>query len=422
MDRKGAGMSGEILFLCHRIPFPPDRGDKIRSHHILKQLARLAPVHVVCFADDDADMAEEVELATLCRSYRLVRRTKPLVWAGLEALKRGEPISLTAFYDPLLAAYINELVAGGRIGTIYVFSGQMGQYVPDGYMGRVIMDFVDVDSAKFQAYGAQRKGVMGWVHRREARLLQQEEAQLAATSDLSLLVSHKEAELFTHRLPADVVADVRVLGNGIDSEYFDPGLVEREPQMMEQGGPRIVFTGQMDYPPNIAAVERVAQRILPLVRQQCPDATFHVVGRSPTEAVKALDKVDGVHIWGRVADVRPWLKAADMALVPLEIARGVQNKVLEAMSMELPVVLTTAAATGINALAGMHFLVADTDEALAAQLVSLTQNPQQGKRMGEDARRLVVEKQSWQSALSPLVEMLGHVPRLQLVDTMHDAA
>lgn len=405
-------MSQEILFLSHRIPFPPNRGDKIRSHHILRRLARMAPVHVGCFADDHADLAEEVELASLSHSYHLARRSKPLVLAGLQALKEGKPISLTAFRDSSMANYVHQTLSSGRIGTIYVFSSQMGQYVPDDFAGRVIMDFVDVDSAKFDAYAAKSRGPMGWVHGREGRLLAAEEARLATHADVSLLISRAEADLFAQRLGAfSRKVRIEVLGNGIDSEFFDPGQVGPECQLGAISGPRLIFTGQMDYQPNVAAVIRVAKQILPLIHARHPGASFHIVGRNPTEAVKALAAMPGVHVWGRVDDIRPWLKASDMALVPLEIARGVQNKVLEAMAMELPVVLTSAAANGINAVPGHHFAVADSNEGLAALVNGLADKPQTGKAMGIDARRLVVDRASWQSMLSPLVEMLSEPPR-----------
>jgi len=405
-------MSTEILFLSHRIPFPPNRGDKIRSHHILRRLARMAPVHVGCFADDHADLAEEVELAALSHSYHLARRSKPLVLAGLQAIREGKPISLTAFRDAAMANYVRQTLDSGRIGTIYVFSSQMGQYVPDDFAGRVIMDFVDVDSAKFDAYAQKGRGPMGWVHGREGRLLAAEEARLAIHADFSLLISRAEADLFAQRLGATArKVRIEVLGNGIDSDYFDPAQVGPECQMAKTSGPRLIFTGQMDYQPNVAAVIRAVRQIMPQVRARHPGATFHIVGRNPTDAVKALGAVPGVHVWGRVDDVRPWLKAADMALVPLDIARGVQNKVLEAMAMELPVVLTGAAANGINAVAGHHFAVADGDDGLAALVNNLADKPQMGKAMGIDARRLVVERASWQSTLAPLADMLAQPPR-----------
>ncbi|HWU01826.1 MAG TPA: TIGR03087 family PEP-CTERM/XrtA system glycosyltransferase [Novosphingobium sp.] len=407
-------MSNEILFLAHRIPFPADRGDKIRSHHILRRLARMAPVHVACFADDDKDMAEEVELAALAHTYRLTRRAKSLAVAGMQALAQGRPVSLTAFHDACIAAYVKQTLATGRIGTIYVFSGQMAQYVPDDFGGRVVLDLVDVDSAKFDAYGLAGSGPMGWVHAREGRLLRSYEARCALRADVTLLISDKEAQLFRSRLSALELAgtDVQVVGNGIDADHYDPALVSPEHRLQAMARPRLIFTGQMDYPPNIAAVDRVARRLMPAIREACPDASFHIVGRAPTEAVRVLSAIEGVHVWGRVDDVRCWLKAADIALAPLEIARGVQNKVLEAMAMELPVVLTNAAATGIPATAGHHFAVADSDADLIAQVVRLARDQRAATVMGLDARRLVLERQSWQTALAPLAGILSSRPRV----------
>ncbi len=403
----------EILFISHRIPFPPDRGDKIRSHHIVKRLARIAPVHIATFADDELDMGEEVELAALARSYKLVRRTKPLVLAGFQALTARQPVSLTAFHDAGLAAYIDTVLATHPISTIYVFSGQMGQYVPADFAGRVIVDFVDVDSAKFEAYAAKRHPALRWIEAREARMLRDEEARLAARADVSLLISAAEAELFAARLTPQerAVSDIRVLANGIDTGFFDPATVESEPQLAEFSYPRLIFSGQMDYAPNVEAALRVATRILPLVRNSFPDASFHVVGRRPTLKLLERHGVAGCHIWGRVDDMRCWLKGSDMAIVPLEIARGIQNKVLEAMAMALPVVLTPDAATGIGAVDGQHFSIADSDEALAEAAVAMLRDPRRCKISGLAARRFVTDQASWQSALDSLPEIAGWTGR-----------
>lgn len=405
----------EILFLSHRIPFPPDRGDKIRSHHILKRLARIAPVNVATFADDDADMAEEVELASLATSYCLIQRRKPLVLAGVEALLRREPVSLAAFRDAAIHAYVRQTLATRNIGAIFVFSGQMGQYVPADFAGRVIVDFVDVDSAKFEAYARKGNRLEAWVHAREARLLRAEEARMASRGDVSTLVSADEVALFASRIGtgrrglADGRghADVRKLGNGIDCNFYDASLVTPEPRMRKCAGPRLIFTGQMDYAPNVEAAVRVARRIMPLVRERHPEVTFHVVGRRPTDEVLALDGLHGTRVWGRVDDVRPWLKAADMAICPLEIARGIQNKVLEAMAMGLPVVVSPAAATGIDAVDGHHLVVGASDEALAQAVCMLADAPREAMVVGMAARRFAVERMSWQAALAPLAEIVG---------------
>ena len=404
-------MTGEILFLAHRMPFPPNRGDKIRSHHVLKRLAEIVPVHVATFADDDADMAEEGAMTALVQSHCLVRRSKPLVLAGVQSLLQGRPVSLPAFYSAELAAYVARIIAQRPIMAIYVFSGQMGQYVPASFTGKVIADFVDVDSAKFDAYGAEHGGLRGLIEAREGRLLRAEEARLAARADVSLLISRPEAELFAERLPNAGTCDVQVLRNGIDSASFDPAEIAPESQMLSIPGPRLIFTGQMDYAPNVAAARRVAERILPAIRAELPETSFHVVGRNPPSELRELERLPGCHVWGGVPDIRTWLAAADLALVPLEIARGVQNKVLEAMAMGLPVVLTQAAATGIDAEAGTHYAVADDDAGLAASAVNLLHDSAKSRTMGEAARRFVVEELSWEAALAPLAAMLGQSRR-----------
>ncbi len=399
----------EILFISHRIPFPPDRGDKIRSHHILKRLAQIAPVHVATFADDDFDLAEEAELAALASTYKLVLREKPLILSGLQALATRRPVSLTAFHDRTLAAYIESVLATRPIAAIYVFSGQMGQYVPRDFKRRVIADFVDVDSAKFEAYAAQKNPLVSRLYAREAVLLRAEEARLAAQADISLLISAAEAELFGARLPADLPRspDIRVLGNGINSNFYDPGVIGPETQLLDCPGPRIVFTGQMDYAPNVDAVYRAMDRIMPLIRRTLPEASFHVVCRNPKDSLLARHGRNGCHVWGRVNDMRTWLKGADMALIPLDIARGVQNKVLEAMAMALPVVLTPGAATGIGAVDGEDFQIAASDEELAAAAVALLTDHRRAQTMGLAARRFVTRNASWQSALAGLPQVMG---------------
>ena len=395
----------EILFLAHRIPFPPDRGDKIRSHHILRHLAFLAPVHVATFADDEGDEAAKADLASLAASCHVVDRTRSLPRAGVEALFRGEPVSLAAFRDESVADYVARVLRERDISVIYVFSGQMGQYVPNDWQGRLLIDFVDVDSAKFEAYARTGNPFMRLINAREGRLLAAEERRLAARADASLLVSREEADLFASRLttPAKVIG----LFNGIDSRRFDPFTVQPEPAMQAMPGPRLIFTGQMDYQPNVDAVVRAATRLMPRIRSVLPDATLHVVGRGPTAQVRALDGVAGCKVWGRVDDIAAFLRAADLALVPLDIARGVQNKVLEAMAMALPVVATPGAATGIGAEPGREILVGEDDDTLVHSALSLLRDQHRAKSMGLAARRFLQDSRSWDAVLTPLAGLAG---------------
>jgi sugar transferase (PEP-CTERM/EpsH1 system associated) len=398
-------MSG-VLFLAHRVPFPPDRGDKIRSHHVLKALAELGPVHVGCFAETAADRAAEPDLAQVAATWCMPTRTKPLTLAGLEALLRGEPVSLTAFRNPELTAWIAHTLERYDIGTIYVFSGQMGQYVPAGWKGRVVLDLVDVDSAKFEAYAREKPIPMRWIDTREARLLKREEARLAARAEHTLLVSNAEAALFLSRLPAGADARVTVLGNGIDTQAFDPARAVPHPALAAPG-PHFVFTGQMDYKPNVDAVLRAIDRIMPAIRAVHPAAQFHAVGRAPARDLLARNGAGGARVWGEVPDVRPFLAAADVVLAPLTIARGVQNKVLEAMAMARPVLLTSAAATGLPGTDGVHFAVADTDAAIAGRALDLLALSGAARAMGDAARQLVVETTSWPAMLAALSELVG---------------
>ena len=396
---------GEILFLAHRIPFPPDRGDKIRSHHVLKALARLAPVHVGTFADDEEDRDPEAELGMVATSYCVARRAKPLALAALEAFASRRPVSLPAFADARLHEFVRRTLAAQPIAAIYAFSSQMAQYVPADFAGRVVMDFVDVDSAKFEAYAARAAQPAKALYAREARLLAAFEAEVARRADVTLLVTEDEAALFRSRLASGAEANIRALGNGIDCSLFTPAPVHPEPLPGE--GPHLVFTGQMDYAPNVAAVTRFARRIMPAIRAELPGAQFHIVGRRPSSEVRALDGLNGARVHGRVDDVRPWLAAADLVVAPLEIARGVQNKVLEAMAMARAVLVSPQAATGIAARDGVEFAIAADDADFAARALSILASPEARRAMGVAARAFVLERQSWATMLSDLPEIVG---------------
>ncbi|MCX7284071.1 MAG: TIGR03087 family PEP-CTERM/XrtA system glycosyltransferase [Novosphingobium sp.] len=396
----------EVLFLAHRIPFPPDRGDKIRSCHVLRHIAALAPVHVACFADDEGDIGHEPDLAAVAASHCLIRRTRSLRLAGIEALATGKPVSLTAFADKAIAAYVARVLAERPIGAIYVFSGQMAQYIPASFAGRVVMDFVDVDSAKFEAYAAQARFPLRQIHAREGRLLSAFESHVARRVSASVLVTPEEAALFRQRLTPGAEPQVMALGNGIDTDFFDPADMPAAPDLAGEG-PHLTFTGQMDYPPNVAAVTIFAHEVMPQIRAVFPQARFNVVGRAPTLGVRALEGLNGTHVTGAVLDVRPWLAGADLVVAPLTIARGVQNKVLEAMAMARPVLATPEAATGIAAREGHEIVVAAGADGLARQALSLLHDKVRAATIGQSARAFVLEKCGWAGVLAPLGGLLG---------------
>lgn len=395
----------EILFLAHRVPFPPDRGDKIRSNHLLRRIAEIAPVHVGALADDAADMAQEHELAAIAASHCLVRRSAPLPLAALAALGQGRPVSLAAFASARLQRWVNHVLETRPIAAIFVFSGQMAQYVPPAFRGRVVMDFVDVDSAKFEAYAQTGALPRRLLYAREARLLRRFEEQTARRVTTSLFITAQERALFESRLEHGALPDVRALGNGIDTELFDPAAVSPAPELAD-GRPNIVFTGQMDYAPNITAVELFAREVMPRIRAVHAEARFAIVGRAPTAAVRALAGINGTLVTGAVPDVRPWLAGADIVTAPLLIARGVQNKVLEAMAMARPVLLTPAAATGIGAADGLHFVQAEAPLTLTERALALLADKAAADAMGAAARRFVIAECGWDRVLAPLRALL----------------
>ena len=382
-----------LLFLAHRAPFPPDRGDKIRSWHVLRHLAARARVHLVAFGESEADAAPPPELARRLASWRIVPRSKPRAQAAVEALAMGRPLSLTAFADHRFAAAVAEARAAERIDAAYLFSGQMAQYSgPE----PTVMDFVDMDSAKFAALAERAGGPERWMLRREARLLGRYERDVAARAEASLFVSEAEAALFRS---AGAPGRVMAVENGIDGAFFDPAA---DFARRDEPGPLLVFTGQMDYRPNVDAVAWFAERALPAIRRRRPDTRFAIVGRAPPPQVRALARLPGVVVTGAVDDVRPWLAAADGALAPLQLARGVQNKVLEAMAMARPVVATPAAAEGIDH-GGTIRVSDDPGEAV----IALMGDRAGAEALGRAARARVLARYDWPARLRPLDDLLG---------------
>jgi sugar transferase (PEP-CTERM/EpsH1 system associated) len=391
----------DILFLAHRIPYPPDRGDKIRSWHELRHLSRLGRVHLACFADDEADAAYLPALREALKGRlgeaRVEVRRRGKAAAGARALIEGRPVSLTLFDSHRLRGFVRRLLATRDIGTIFAFSGQMAQFVPPRARQRFVMDFGDMDSEKFAAYAGEG-GLMAPIHRREARKLFAFERKVAARADVSLFVSEAEAALFRERI-ALPGADVRALQNGVDLRFYTPAAPVAP---AEAPHPLIVFTGQMDYAPNIDAVRWFVGAVLP----KLPHATFAIVGRNPAEAVKKLAG-ERVIVTGAVDDVRAWLAAADVVAAPLRIARGIQNKVLEAMAMGRPVVASPAAFEGILAEPGRDLLVADGAEEQASAISALLADPARAGAIGGAARRRMEEAYRWEAQLAPLAEIVG---------------
>ncbi|HRP66011.1 MAG TPA: TIGR03087 family PEP-CTERM/XrtA system glycosyltransferase [Thauera sp.] len=396
-----------LLYLTHRIPYPPNKGDKVRSFNILRQLARTHRVFLGSFVDHPDDRQHIPALRQWCEQCCIVP-IEPGIrrLASLRGLLRGEALSLPYYRSPRLAAWVQRMVTEYGIRSAVAFSGPMAQYLDAPGLERRVIDFCDVDSAKWTQYAADRRWPLSWLYRREGERLLAFERATAARCDASLFVTEAEADLFRAAAP-ELATQVGVMQNGVDAEYFSPSHAFDSPY--PAGGPVLVFSGAMDYWPNIDAVTGFARELLPRIRAQVPDARFWIVGMNPAPAVQALAG-EGVVVTGTVPDVRPYLAHADVVVAPLRIARGIQNKVLEAMAMARPVVLSAAPATGLAAEDGRDCEIAADDASFCARVVGLLQDEARRTSMGRAARACVLRGYSWSANLRMLDWLLEVAP------------
>jgi sugar transferase (PEP-CTERM/EpsH1 system associated) len=400
----------ELLFLAHRIPYPPDKGDKIRSFHLLQQLARRYTVHVSAFVDDPRDWSHVEHVKKMCGEtcFVALRATRAKL-RSLAALATGEPMTLYYYRSARLAHWVDELLGSHRIERALVFSSAMAQYLEGASAEgiRRVLDFVDLDSDKWRQYFQSKRGPTRWLYRREAEKLFEFERRYAAAFDASLFVSQAEARLFTAQAP-EAAERVSVVENGVDTEYFSPRRAYPNPYAANEAA--LVFTGAMDYWANVDAVAWFAREIFPRVRSEWPQACFYVVGARPAREVRDLARLPGVRVTGSVPDVRPYLAHARAAVAPLRIARGVQNKVLEAMAMARPVVASPQAVDGLRPCAELLEWTADTPEASAQLLLKLLREPTPAA-LGEALRAHVSRYYSWLNNLARVEAILeGDAP------------
>lgn len=400
----------DLLFLCHRIPYPPTKGDKIRTWNLLRHLARRYRIHLGCFVDQADDRVHEPVLRALCADAFFAPLTPAVTKARAAAgLFGADALSARVYRDRAFVRWIDEMAVRVRPSRVLAVSSTTAPLALRPSLGsaRRVLDFVDVDSEKWRAYAATARWPMSLVYRREAWTLARLERRAAVAADATVFVSPSEADLFRRLFPQ--AARVHVVANGVDADYFRPGAgqgVSIPSDVPIRPGERmIVFTGAMDYRPNIEAVQWFADAILPLIRRHVPDSRFVIVGSDPAPAVTRLARRPGIAVTGRVPDVRPWLEAAAVAVAPLRVARGVQNKVLEAMAMARPVVVTRAASYGIAAEDGRDLLVAD-DPRTFAEAVIQALHPPFARALGQAARARVLAVFDWRSNLDRMEAIL----------------
>ena len=389
----------KLLYLVHRLPYPPNKGDKVRSYHILKHLAQRHQVFLGTFIDDPADEVHVDRVRNLCAEAHIARLSpRRARLASASALWRGEPLTLAYYRDRSMSNWVREVTKRHDIAATVVFSSSMAQFAPVDPPLPMLVDFVDLDSAKWSAYAGEHRWPMSWVYRREGERLLAYERSVALRAKRSFFVTDKEAELFRRAAP-DAAANVDHFGNGVDTEFFAPDPARPSPFSVDEIP--LVFTGAMDYWPNIDAVTWFAHEVLPALRETWPALRLHIVGRSPGRAVCALAG-ERVAVTGTVADVRPYLQHAAVVVAPLRLARGIQNKILEAMAMARPVIASRACVDALEAGHAQGLIAADEARDYRREIDALLRTPESAAHLGSAARGCVQQRFTWDAHLARL--------------------
>ncbi len=397
----------QILHVAHRFPYPPDKGDRIRVFHWLKHLARNAKVSLIAFADEPVSQDQFAELQRLVHRIKIIPK-KPLSrwWGASRSVMLRRSLSEGVFFSRRVRQTIQSWVQESPFDSAIFSASSLGRYaeLPELRSSRKLVDFMDVDSLKWQQYAAVSPRLKGIVYRRECQHVERLERQVLGNVDAVTFVSQEEANLFRincaqRQVPRACLNRIHSLGNGVDLEYFSPDNDAQDGSLC--------FLGAMDYRPNIDAVVWFVRDVWPHLRKKYCDLTFHIVGRNPSRQVRDLQAQQGVHVTGRVDDVRPYLSRASVVVAPLRIARGVQNKVLEAMAMGRTVVASPEALTGLRAAPEKNVLQATTPDDWFYQIRRLIEYPDMRRELAQAGRAYVEQQHSWQATLQPLNQLVG---------------
>lgn len=384
---------GNVLFLAHRMPYPPNKGDKVRSYHLLRHLQQQHRVFLGTFIDTHDDDEHLPTLRSLCPDLHVERiHPKLSKLLSLAGLLRHEALTMAFYRSAGMRRWVQRTQAKHHFQASLVFTSAMAQYAePLLPQTPMVVDFVDVDSRKWHDYAPVHHWPVSWLYQRESERLLSAEKAIARLSKRSFFVTPVETALFRSLAP-DAAAGTETLSNGVDADFFSRAADRRSPFWADEQA--IVFVGAMDYWPNVDGVKWFASEVMPQVRARWPKACFHIVGRNPSKGVLALAS-DSVRISGTVADVRPYLQYASAVVVPLRVARGVQNKILEAMAMAQPVITVPACADAIGASADEGLLRASEAPAFLASLTVLLENADAAMALGRAARAHVCRHFRW---------------------------
>jgi len=390
----------KILFLSQRVPYPPNKGDKLRSFNEIKYLSRSHQISLVCLSDNEADSRHAQELRAYCSSVDIVALSPMRSrFNAILALFSAQPLTCAYFFSPDLQKLVTRKLCNENFDLIMVYCSSMAQYVDNvSHIPRVI-DFVDVDSEKWRQYAQYAPFPKSLIYRMESRRVRNYEAELARTYRHCFLVSEKECEDFRNLVLASEA--VTPILNGVDLEMFQPASEPYNPHVL-------VFTGAMDYFANVEAVLYFTREILPHIQSVVPEVVLYVVGSNPKDELCALAKnTPNIVVTGFVDQVQPYMAQAAVFVAPMRIARGVQNKILEAMAMGVPVVTSSLGFEGISARPGVDLFVEDDPETFARQVIRLMTDADLRDSLSRSARAIVERNYDWDTNLKQLDVVLS---------------
>lgn len=382
-----------ILYLCHRFPFPPKRGGKIRPFNMIRHLSATHTVTVASLVRSETEAREGEGIAAHCAEVLTGRVDDRIQAARMVArLPTSRPSSFGFFYSPELARKIRTALARKRYDLIFVHCSSVAPYVEHVRDVPKILDFGDMDSQKWLEYARYKRLPLSLGYRLEGLKLLREEKRLARRFDLCTATTRAEWETlegYGLNVPTDWFP------NGVDSEYFAPDDRPYDPDTLS-------FIGRMDYYPNQECMFEFCARVLPRLRARRPNVRLVIVGADPSPAVRKLGELPGVTVTGSVPDVRPHVRRSALMVAPLNIARGTQNKILEAMAMGVPVVTSRVAAGGVDALDEQHLLVAQDIDGYVAQILRLLEQPAERARLAQAGRARVRTQHAWPNSMRRL--------------------
>ncbi|PYV44922.1 MAG: TIGR03087 family PEP-CTERM/XrtA system glycosyltransferase [Acidobacteria bacterium] len=387
----------KILFICHRFPYPPECGARIRPFNMIRWLSTKHQVTVASVARSPQELAKGKGISQFCQGYEVELISPIRAWLqALGCTLSSKPSSLGYFYVPQLHKKIQGLLKNEQFDLIWVHCSSVAQYVFDFADCPRVMDFTDMDSEKWFQYARHRTFPISLLYLLEALKLRRYEKKLAIAFNECTVISpgeRKTLESYGLQVPVTVVP------NGVDLDFFTntrEGYDSRS----------LIFLGRMNYYPNIDAVSYFCRHVLPRIQREIPEAQLVILGSNPVRRVRNLTRLPGVTVTGAVPDVRPYLQRAAVSVVPLRVASGIQNKVLESMAMKVPVVASSPAFQGVNALEGEHLLVDDSADGFATKVLSLMKNPSLRQQIAEAGRKRIESCYSWEACLQVLDSLL----------------